>query len=283
MHKQIKIRSLKNYTINAYHLLLSNVRFPNYELFTDVNAAYSDFISKLMSVINQIAPIKDIRVKNRTEEWFDGEIAESIKNRDKLFKKYKKSKLHNDKEQFKAARNSTKSLIDKKKKSFFKEKLSENIGKPKELWKSLNSLGLSSKNKSESKICLNENGKLNFESKVNANIFTNYFSNLADDLFKKLPNPKNIFNMNSVKLYYEKLGLKGISFSFSRIEEEHILKLLEETNPAKAAGIDGLTGKFLKDGAPYISSPITQLCNLSISLSTFPEKCKIAKLKPLYI
>ena len=88
--------------------------------------------------------------------------------------------------------------------------------------------------------------------------------------------------MNSVKSYYETLGLKGNSFSFSRIEEEHILKLLEETNPAKAAGIDGLTGKFLKDGAPYISLPITQLCNLSISLSTFPEKCKIAKLKPLY-
>ena len=76
VHKQIKIRSLKNYTINAYHLLFSNVRFPNYELFTDVNAAYSDFISKFMSVINQIAPIKDIRVKNRTEEWFDAEIAE---------------------------------------------------------------------------------------------------------------------------------------------------------------------------------------------------------------
>ena len=98
------------------------MRFPNYELFTDVNAAYSDFISKLMSVINQIAPIKDIRVKNRTEEWFDGEIAESIKIRDKLFKKYKKSKLHTDKEKFKAARNSTQSIINKKKKSFFQRK-----------------------------------------------------------------------------------------------------------------------------------------------------------------
>ena len=74
VHKQIKIRSLKNYTIDAFHLLLSNVRFPNYELFMDVNAAYSDFINKLMSVINEIAPLKEIRVKNRTEEWFDGRI-----------------------------------------------------------------------------------------------------------------------------------------------------------------------------------------------------------------
>ena len=69
--------------------------------------------------------------------------------------------------------------------------------------------------------------------------------------------------MDSVKSHYVKLELK---------DEEIILKLLQETNPSKAAGIDGLAGKFLKDGAPYLSSPRTQLCNLSISLLTFPEK-----------
>ena len=88
--------------------------------------------------------------------------------------------------------------------------------------------------------------------------------------------------MDSAKSHYVKLGSKEKSFSFSRIDEEIILKLLQEMDPSKATGIDGLTGKFLKDEAPYLSSPITQLCNLSISLSIFPEKCKIAKLKPLY-
>ena len=39
----------------------------------------------------------------------------------------------------------------------------------------------------------------NFQSKFNANIFKNVFSNLTDDLLKKLPNPKNIFNLYSVK------------------------------------------------------------------------------------
>ena len=107
----------------------------------------------------------------------------------------------------------------------------------------MNSLGLPFKNKSGSKICLNENGELNFESKVNANIFKNFFSNLADDLLKKLPNPKNKFNMDSVKSHYVKLESKARSFSFSRIDEEIILKLLQETNSSKAAGIGGLTGK----------------------------------------
>ena len=47
-------------------------------------------------------------------------------------------------------------------------------------------------------------------------------------------------------------------------------------------GIDNLAGKFLKEGASVLASPITDLCNLSISLSSFPDDCKIAKLKPLY-
>ena len=61
-----------------------------------------------------------------------------------------------------------------------------------------------------------------------------------------------------------------------------ILKLLKQLNPAKSAGIDNLTGKFLKEGAPVLASPITDLVNLSISLPLFSDDCKIAKLKPLY-
>ena len=38
------------------------------------------------------------------QEWFDGEIADEIKNQDKLFKKFKKSKLHLDKDIYNSAR-----------------------------------------------------------------------------------------------------------------------------------------------------------------------------------
>ena len=42
-----------------------------------------------MSVIDKVAPIKERRVKQNSQEWFDGEIADEIKNRYKLFKKFK--------------------------------------------------------------------------------------------------------------------------------------------------------------------------------------------------
>ena len=91
--------------------------------------------------INTIAPIKKKKVKNNSQDWFDGEVAEKIAIRDKLFKKFKKSKLHVDKDLFREARNNVENLIKSKKKTYFEDKLKENIGKPKELWKALNDLG----------------------------------------------------------------------------------------------------------------------------------------------
>ena len=58
--------------------------------------------------------------------------------------------------------------------------------------------------------------------------------------------------------------------------------ILKGLNPTKAAGIDNLSGKFLKDGADILARPISQLYNLSIILDSLPISCKIATVKPLF-
>ena len=69
-----------------------------------INDAYSDFIQNFIRVIDLVARIKSGRIKQNSQEWFNGEIAEKINVRDKLFKKFKKSKLRIDKEIYKIAR-----------------------------------------------------------------------------------------------------------------------------------------------------------------------------------
>ena len=58
-----------------------------------------------------------VRVKNNTREWFDGEIADKMHTRDKLYKRFKLTKLYADEEIYKEARNAVQNLIRKKKKS----------------------------------------------------------------------------------------------------------------------------------------------------------------------
>ena len=132
-HKQITFRSLKNYSPEIYEEALRKLSFPNYELFDDIDTAYENFIQKVMAVIDNLAPSKNKRIKGTSQNWFDAEIMEKISDRDKLFKKFKKSRLHVDKDNYKEARNEVQKLIRTKKKAYFESKLTENIGKPKEL------------------------------------------------------------------------------------------------------------------------------------------------------
>ena len=54
---------------------LKSTNFPNYDDFNNLNDAYSNFMSLFMAAIDKVAPLREIRVKNRSHEWFDGEIS----------------------------------------------------------------------------------------------------------------------------------------------------------------------------------------------------------------
>ena len=113
-HNNVLLRSLKHYTVNLFVEGLRKVKILNYERFSNIDAAYTDFLNKLMKVINEIAPSKEIRIKNNNQDWFDREVADLIHVREKLFLKFKKSKLHIDEEIYKKIRNQVQKLIKKR-------------------------------------------------------------------------------------------------------------------------------------------------------------------------
>ena len=93
----------------------------------------------------------------------------------------------------------------------------------------------------------------------------------------------NIFNSQTTKNYYAKTSCNvSNDFEFSNVSEEDVKKILLSLDTSKAAGIDQIPAKFLRDGAEVLALPLGNIINLSIKLSTFPEECKIAKLKPIF-
>ena len=85
----------------------------------------------------------------------------------------------------------------------------------------------------------------------------------------------------SLKLH-PAIKFKDLNFEFSETSSEKILNILKGLNPSKAADIDNLSGKLLKDRADILARRILQLCNLSVKLNSFPRSCKISKVKPLF-
>ena len=198
-------------------------------------------------MVNKIAPFKDLIIKTNTQDWFDDEVAKALKLREKCLKQFKSTKLHIDEGLYKEAKYHAVKLTKQKKIQFYKEKLKENIGKPKELRKALKSLGLPSKKATILNICLKKDDKICFDDKTSANTFKEFFWNLASDLVAKLPPPSKRFELDTVRNYYiDFLGLLPSKSKFSNVTEYLVLQLLKDMNIDKAAGIDNLSGKFLK-------------------------------------
>ena len=172
-------------------------------------------------------------------------------------------------------------MIFNKKKDYFENKLNECIGKPKELWKALKSLGLPKKISSCEVSALKVNKTVQQDTNLVLGGFKDYYSNLAGKLLKKLPKPPNKFTLNAVFQHYKGI-IQSDSFNLATVSENTILTILKTTNVSKPAGLDSLSGRFLKDGAEVLAKPITDLCNLSITSGKIPDSRKIAKLKPIY-
>ena len=131
------------------------------------------------------------------------EVLEKLRSKDKLFKASKKTRLYTDKELYKKAKYDVQKLIAAKK-QVFSAKLSESVGKPKELWNTLKSLGVPKKTVVSNFNAIDDNKSVTYDKKTMSNIFKYFFSNLPKSFLDKLPGPSNKYNLESLFLYYSK-------------------------------------------------------------------------------
>ena len=119
-----------------------------------------------------------------------------------------------------------------------------------ELWKTLKSMSLPSQAVTASSICLKEKNEIVLNATKNCSTFKNYFSSLAQNLVSTLPLSPNIFTESKRVSYYDNNALsKDLNFHLLEMSPEKILSILKGLSPSKVAGIDNLSGKFLKDSA----------------------------------
>ena len=83
---------------------------------------------------------------------------------------------------------------------------------------------------------------------------------MDENLASKLPNPSNKYGVLSVAQYYSHLGLTK-KFDLLQTEKDYEFKILRDINTSKAAGVNRLPGRFLKDGVDVLAKLVTDICN----------------------
>ena len=104
-----------------------------------------------------------------------------------------------------------------------------------------------------------------FDPYTISEMFKKLFSNLVNDLVQKLLAAANKVGSKSAEdCYNDMFNFYPKKLTFQAIQTKYISDLLKNCDTNKAAGIDDLSGRFLKDGADILTIPITQPCNLCI-------------------
>ena len=104
-HNIVKIRSLKNHSAQALVDALSNIEWSNCLNSICINTNWVSFRKLFTSIIDELAPIKEIRLKQRAEPWMDSFILELIRERNRFLYIFKKHQNEEDYKKFAKLRN----------------------------------------------------------------------------------------------------------------------------------------------------------------------------------
>jgi len=66
------------------------------------------------------------------------------------------------------------------------------------------------------------------------------------------------------------------------VSTKEIEGIIKHLKPKNSSGCDGISTKLLKLSSSFISSPLTYICNKSLSSGIFPDHMKYAVVKPLF-
>ena len=284
-HNVVKVRSLKHYNRENLNLLLSNQNWAQVYECNNATTALEKFNNIMLSVIDQVAPVKEVRIKSNTEPWITSSILEAIEHRDSLLRKRLGDRSNNvTLNEFRKARNKVQELVKTAKSNFVNEKIVEDKNNPKKLSDHLKNLGHSNKSKEKNQVILEIDGEICYDSVTVGNHVNSFFTSIANKLVDKLPNPSNIYKVGKEQFlkYYESKGLTRGSFHLKEVDSSVVLKHLQSLKENKSTGFDNIPGKFLKEGADQIYKPLSHVINLSLRTSEVPSIMKLAKVTPLF-
>ena len=276
------VRSFANYTRSLFCDDLRKINWSDVYSAPNVDVALDTFNSLFLSAVNRIAPFRKIRIRKDTQPWMTSDILGHIQKRDNLFAKVRLDRgntvLY---KRYCVQRNFVQRCIKDAKSSFVERGIKECGNDSSKLWRQLGSLGHKAV-KVESDIALNSDGRTHFDPKVTSGLFNDFYTTVAKKLVNSLPSSSGIFGYDFCVQFYRKKRVFSPAFSLSPVSRHFIRKQLLSLKVNKSTGLDGISSRFLRDGADGITDPVKHIINLSITSEIVPSDFKLARVKPLF-
>lgn len=275
--KIVQTRSYKKFTKESFLREIDNIQWSDVCNVDDAELALKIFMNYFMNVVNRHAPLKKYTVKAKSAPWLDVTLKNLMVLRDEAKKTAVLSGSHDDMENYRKLRNEVTKTNRAKKKSHYRQKISESGNDGNKLWKVFNEIMGRSRTVHTSFIEVD--GVYLTKPYSISNYFNTFFVDKVSTLRR---NMDTVVTSKSVELIKSNIMKdKNCDFDFHQVQVESVEKLLSALPVDKSAGTDHLDGKLLKIAAAYISKPVCHIFNRSLISGVWPKNWKEGKILPL--
>ena len=240
-----------------------------------VDMAYNNFFSQYSTFFNNSFPSSPIsKSKSCHKKWYNNKLFELNRNKQLAYKKWLRKPNFANKNSYHQNRNIYEKTLKMTKQIHFKSLLELFKHNLKKTWTTINTLlGRRKSIKQQSPILI-DNNLCTDHDKI-ANGFNSYFSNVASNLVKTIPQINPTF-----KAYLPSPSNQSIFFQPTTSSEiKNILQLM----PSKfSSGLDNIPSKIIKQMPDNIIDLMCHIFNLSLSTGIFPTAFKSSKIVPIF-
>lgn len=271
-------RNYSESNVNYFMSTMRNIEWNVINEIVDVNDAYNTFFSIFGNHYEKSFPMSYVRPRRSRKKrhpWISAGILQSIKRKNKLYKKYLRD-ASDDGTHFRIYRNKLKHVIRIAKKNYFSSKFNSCKNDLKRTWEVINNvLHKSKKDKFLYPTSFYHGYGEITDKKTIADAFNDFFVNVGPTLASSIKS-----NANASK--YLK-GSNPSTMYLAPTDENEVVKIsMSCLQPKKAAGFDGIKPGIVKKVIPLISQPLTYITNRSLETGIVPDHIKVAKVVPIF-
>ena len=236
---------------------------------TDTQLAYSKFHEVISTKYNACFPYRKISKRYyKNKPWLSAALKESIKIKNKLYTKSKKSGDSEKVSFYKKYRNKLNQLIRSAERKHFHDILLEHKSNLKKSWQVIKAV-INKRKYTPVNTKFKVNGATTNDGNVIANKFNSFFVNVGTVLATD-KNPVDYIQQDILGTLY-----------FDPVTENEICKIIGSFKDS-AAGWDDLKSSMIKHIKESIIVPLVHICNRSFETGIFPSELKIANVVPIY-
>ena len=243
----------------------------------DVDTAYG----YLQDIINSAKDISKYKIKKKIRQnnvWFDKELLKLRDKKERLYKKYVKTK--GDKTNYNQSKKRYEKLIIQKKRDYYQSLIQRYNGNMKKTWDLIRNLLGNTKQKDKIS-SMKIGGELCSDSKIIANKFNSFFSNIPKALHNALPKLSKTRRMSKCLNYLRGKGIKN-SLILNPTSFSEVSQIIRNFINKCSTGLDDMSPKLFKYFPDNIVHCLVHVFNLSLSQGKFIYCFKRSKVVPIH-